>query len=524
MKLNSFLISFSFLFFTISCLPADDEDIFYDDESITDEFYNSTTDEEVISDTDPHDQDIIKDNDIISNDLETDNISSDTDSNDTNDFQETDEDHVMITDTETEDIENSDNDFNMSDLDHENTDNDNTSVSDDEEIKQQYPLVINEIDYENYGSSPEKKQFIEIYNKGTKTVSLDKIKLYYSTWDTVTDSLVFQKVDLNTGSTVSTTDVMSETLEAGKYILIHKGWDTAQINKFSCNNRKIFNDILKDQDHGAGAIALAYVENNKAVILDAVSYGACLNGVKLPSGSFVNPEYLDGTYTLCENAEAITDLDQNYLSISRLTDGFDTENGAVDFKLSKPPSPCTQNTVLSEEPETILNGDFQDVSMEGHYDVVRPGYHFRGWITSSYVDASNGGSYPYDVTSNLSVIYSGSQTRWILKNYFRCSESLPYEMTFKIKGYGTVLFELAGKNGRRFYVLDSSSSTFNYDSAADSSKDNSYTAFNKTIFTTYRVSFGNLDNFCTENDVLTFSIWSLQDDSLNASFDDFSVR
>jgi len=385
-------------------------------------------------------------------------------------------------------------------------------------------LVINEVDYENYGTAPESRQFIEIYNYGSSSIDLTDIKLYYSTIDSVTDDVVFQKVDLHEGSSVSTTDNMNGVIEAGGYILIHKGWDTATINKFTCQHRKVFTNILKSSDYGTGAVALVHVDGSEGTLIDSMSYNGCMNNVELPIGSFTSPEKLNGTFDLCETDGTVSDLNQNYLSLSRVTDGFDTNDNKVDFKLAKPSSPCSENIVVPDTPETLLNGDFQDTSFESSYDSARPNYHFNGWITSSYVEASNGGEYPYSDTSLLSLSYSGAYTRWFVKSYFRCGDTLPYEMTFKMKGSGSVLFELSNSKTDRSYTLNDTDGTFYYDPTADSKNLSSYTSFDRSIMSSIRVSFGDLSGFCLENDVITFSIWTLKDVPINVSIDNFSIR
>lgn len=464
------------------------------------------------------DDDETSEMDLIENDRENRNDSSVTPDNEVTDNEVTDDwtndSEIIDESSETPDTVDavSENDETV-----ETPDNENNSSGD-------ITLVINEIDYENYGSAPEDKQFIEIYNYGSSPVDLSDIKLYFSTIDSVTDEVVFQKVDLDKGSSVSTTDHMTGTIEEGGYILIHKGWDTASVSKFTCQHKKVFTNILKSSTYGTGAIALVQVNGNNGTLIDSVSYNGCMNNVQLPAGSFTSPEMLNGTFNLCETEGTGSDLDQNYLSLSRVTNGHDTENNRADFRLAKPSSPCAENLVVPDNPETLLNGDFQDTSFEHSYDSARPNYHFKGWVTSSYVQASNGGEYPYTETSLLSLTYSGAYTRWIVRSHFRCGNTVPYEMTFKMKGSGAVLFELSSSKADRFYVLDNSDGTFHFDESVDSKNLSSYTSFDRTIMSSMRVSFGDLSGFCESNDVITFSLWTKKDVPVNLNLDNFTIR
>ncbi len=398
-------------------------------------------------------------------------------------------------------------------------------------VGEDYRLVINEIDYDNYGTEPEKKQFIEIYNAGTSTADLSKIKLYFTAIDSVENKQVFQLVSLHESSSVSATDNMKGVLAPGEYLLIHKGWNKEwdkytleQKDNLNCQTRKVFINIDKPKDGRVGAVALVKVDGTKGTLLDAVSYGGCMTSARLPFGSFTTDNYLDGTFNLCEKGSIGTDLDQNVLSIARVKDGQDTDNGPVDFKLSKPSTPCAPNEVVPTAANVVGNSDFQDVSLKAFEPNVKPIYHFKNWITSSYVEASNGGDYPYSESSHLRIKYQGDYFRWVLRNYIVCGSTPPLALKFDLKGNGGFLFELKGENGKRFYEMDTIYKKFEYiENGTQTDNADSYHYFYDQNWTEYTVNFGNLSGFCKEGDVLTFSLWYEKSSILDAEFDNFKV-
>jgi predicted extracellular nuclease len=173
-------------------------------------------------------------------------------------------------------------------------------------------VVINEIDYDNPGT--DEAEFIELFNSGTSTISLDNYFL-----------------DLINGSTSSayrSIDLSGFSIAANDYFVVCGGSASTVANcsyNFTTTNGWI-------QNGSPDAVAL--YENNS--LIDSLSY----EGVLVP--------FTEG------NTLSISDNNSEILSISRVINGLDSNDNALDFQLGCI-TPGSPNIAGSGDCSTPLN-------------------------------------------------------------------------------------------------------------------------------------------------------------------------
>ena len=151
-------------------------------------------------------------------------------------------------------------------------------------------IVINEIDYDQPGSDI--AEFIELFNNGPDTISLDS---YHIELINGADSSVYRNIDLSGFS-----------IDTGSYLVI-------------CDNPALVMNCDYDFSNSAGwiqngapdAVALLF----GSVIIDSLSY----EGELLP--------YTEG------NAVSLADSNSITSSLSRIPNGFDTDDNLENFQL-----------------------------------------------------------------------------------------------------------------------------------------------------------------------------------------------
>jgi predicted extracellular nuclease len=157
-------------------------------------------------------------------------------------------------------------------------------------------LVINEIDYDQPGTDT--AEFIEIYNADSGDVSLSGFSL--------------ELVNGNGGSVYRTIALPDVTLAAGDYFVVCANSATV----IGCD-LDVSPDTNLVQNGAPDAVALTF----GGTIIDTVSYEGDLPGYTELSGAGLSDDSFGGTGGLNENK-----------SISRLPDGYDTNQNNVDFQ------------------------------------------------------------------------------------------------------------------------------------------------------------------------------------------------
>jgi predicted extracellular nuclease len=151
-------------------------------------------------------------------------------------------------------------------------------------------VVINEIDYDQPGTDA--AEFIELFNSGTSTISLDNFF-----------------IDLINGSTSSSyrsIDLSGFSINSNSYfVMCSDASAVANCNYSFTTTNSWFQNGSPD--------AIALYENGS--MIDSLSY----------EGSLLT--YTEG------DALTISDGASEALSISRITDGLDSNNNALDFEL-----------------------------------------------------------------------------------------------------------------------------------------------------------------------------------------------
>lgn len=152
-------------------------------------------------------------------------------------------------------------------------------------------IVINEIDYDQPGTDT--AEFIELFNSGSSVISLDN---YFIDLINGANSLAYRSIDLSGFS-----------IEANDYFVVCGGNSSTVAN---CNyNFTSTNGWF--QNGSPDAVAL--YENGS--LMDSLSYEGSL------------APFTEG------DALIISDSNSEILSISRIVDGLDSNNNALDFQL-----------------------------------------------------------------------------------------------------------------------------------------------------------------------------------------------
>ena len=184
-------------------------------------------------------------------------------------------------------------------------------------------LVINEVDYDQPGSDA--AEFIEIFNAGASAVSLD--------------GLALQLINGSSASIYDTIDLPAAILGAGEFFVVCG--DAANTPNCDLDTTPDTNLI---QNGSPDAIALV----QGTTIIDVISY----------EGSVAAP-YVEGTGT-----SAADDSSSDFLGLSRIPDGADSDSNDADFSLrcitpgetnSNETSSCPDPAIAPPAPILVIN-------------------------------------------------------------------------------------------------------------------------------------------------------------------------
>ena len=151
-------------------------------------------------------------------------------------------------------------------------------------------VVINEIDYDQPGT--DSAEFIELFNSGTSTVSLDSFTVALING---TDSSSYRSIDLS-GFNINA---------SGFFVVCGDASLVANCNYSFTTTSGWF-------QNGSPDVIALYSNNN---LVDSFSY----EGILLP--------FTEG------DASSVSDSNTDIASISRIIDGADSNNNALDFQL-----------------------------------------------------------------------------------------------------------------------------------------------------------------------------------------------
>lgn len=151
-------------------------------------------------------------------------------------------------------------------------------------------LIINEVDYDQAGT--DRSEFVELYNSASRALSLDRYRLEF--------------INGTNGSGYRSFTLAPETLEGGAYWVLCG--DPSQVP--GCN-QDLSPDTNLLQNGAPDALALWLGD----VLVDALSYEGTVVGFSETAGN----ELRDGSAP--------------YLGLSRVPNGFDTDNNQADFAL-----------------------------------------------------------------------------------------------------------------------------------------------------------------------------------------------
>ncbi|WP_407738608.1 lamin tail domain-containing protein [Hyalangium sp.] len=180
-------------------------------------------------------------------------------------------------------------------------------------------LVINEIDYDQIGTDT--KEFVELYNSSSQTISLTGLKLVYVNGGVNPPVQYVPAVDLS-GAT---------ELLPGQYLVVGVKLVLDAIT--SPDVKKILNTAsIQNGDPDAVGI----YDSVHDTLVDSISYGGKTGNIVIGTASLGFQEGTDLTTTL---------KDSNTIegSLSRLPNGVDTNVNAQDFKFTKSSTPGAPN-------------------------------------------------------------------------------------------------------------------------------------------------------------------------------------
>ncbi|XXF78402.1 amidohydrolase family protein [Myxococcaceae bacterium GXIMD 01537] len=183
-------------------------------------------------------------------------------------------------------------------------------------------LVINEVDYDNIVAN-DPNEFIEIYNAGTETISLAHVDLVLVNGS---DKKEYKRQSL----------AALGSLEPGKYLVVGSASvvvaaGTPRID-ISPGSTGFFQNGAPD------ALGLFDVTNPaRPVLLDALSYEGAVRGSVINGVSFDLQEGPDSTAAFQDRGTGAEG------SLSRLTNGTDTDNNVADFAFTTTLTPGAAN-------------------------------------------------------------------------------------------------------------------------------------------------------------------------------------
>jgi len=176
-------------------------------------------------------------------------------------------------------------------------------------------LVLNEVDYDQPGTDT--AEFIEILNVSLSPVSLSGIAVYLVNG---ADGSVYGTVDLSPAGSLS----------SGQYLVVAPPGFALPGGVLRVDFPAATNNLQNGAPDG-----IALVDTGSSTLLDALSYEGSITAAAIPGL---------GSVSLVEGSAA-TAVDSNVSagSLSRLPDGFDTDDAASDWALSSTPTPGTAN-------------------------------------------------------------------------------------------------------------------------------------------------------------------------------------
>lgn len=181
-------------------------------------------------------------------------------------------------------------------------------------------LVINEIDYDQIGTDT--KEFVEIYNSSSQTISLAGLKLVYVNGGVSPPAqYVTPAVDLSTAT----------ELLPGQYLVVGVKLVLDAIT--SPDVKKILN-TASIQNGNPDAVGI--YDSAHDTLVDSISYGGKTANIVIGTASLSLQEGTDDTTNL---------KDSNTIegSLSRVPNGVDTNVNAQDFKFTKSSTPGAAN-------------------------------------------------------------------------------------------------------------------------------------------------------------------------------------
>ena len=183
-------------------------------------------------------------------------------------------------------------------------------------------LVINEVDFDVPGKDT--AEFVELYNPTDCPMPISGLSL-----------VLVNGSNMEEYRRISLTDSGVDLVEAGDFLVIH-GTDLALSASVPQIVMSYANGFIQNGPDG-----LAIYDEAAGVILDAFCYGAAMSEVIFKG--------VDGAFSLVEgeiNPE-LTDTDDAGVSISRIPDGVDSQNAAMDWALSVA-TPGESNALLPQ--------------------------------------------------------------------------------------------------------------------------------------------------------------------------------
>lgn len=231
---------------------------------------------------------------------DTDSAESDTGLKDTataDDGEDTSNDDGQLTDSDSvESVESDDSEASVSD-------------SDSDEPVCEPALVINEVDYDVPGKDT--AEFVELFNPADCAISVAGLSLVFVNGSNAEE---YRRVSLE--------DAGVEMIGGGEYMVIHGDDLTVPASALEVT-MSYANGFIQNGPDG-----LAIFDETTGTVLDAFCYGAAMTEVMFKG--------VDGVFDLVEGEinPALEDSDEAGVSISRIPDGADSQNGAADWAVT----------------------------------------------------------------------------------------------------------------------------------------------------------------------------------------------
>lgn len=171
-------------------------------------------------------------------------------------------------------------------------------------------VIINEVDYDNVGTDT--AEYVELHNPGGSEMALDGLAVVF----------------VNGGTTMATWDyrtiALTGSLPAGGYLVIASSTVTVAPGAIVINFPGATDQIQNGAPDG-----LAIIDTTTGAVLDALSYEGSITAAPITG--------VTGTVNLVEGtATTVADNNADPVSLSRLPNGVDTNNAAMDWALGTP--------------------------------------------------------------------------------------------------------------------------------------------------------------------------------------------